>query len=480
MADETITQVLELLNTNASQLTALTEAVANLTAASGSSGPDGSSGSSPTSSSAPSFALAPGLAKPGAVLDYTTKHGFNLWTKGIASLDTPVDLKTGATEVYRSELTQRSINQGWSALFKLKDDKGDDINLIDHYGRITLEQVKAQTEDLVGTGASTTTRKAQDNAQACQCLFNSLTTSAKAFVLTHRDDYCVTTANADGDQQTFTVAARMYKVIMNIITVDSRATEKQLRANMRNLPAVMVECRYNVELFQQYVKENVSQLDSRGAKMEDMVPLLLDGYKAAGDGEFVDHIKTLQDGYEHDWNGLGNMSVQKLNAMALDKYKILMGKKLWRKQVVGSAQEQIVAMNAEISRLREESTRLKGQLKLKGKANPKGKKQGKAKNKKSSTNKSKQKQEEAARKTPPEDEEPLTKTVKGKVVNWCHHHMAWVAHTPEDCNLGKQRMAEQLQARSATTSEGANVASSSTTQALDYLAAVATSAARDE
>ena len=58
--------------------------------------------------------------------------------------------------------------------------------------------------------------------------------------------------------------------------------------------------------------------------------------------------------------------------------------------------------------------------------------------------------------------------------------MAWVAHTPEDCKLGKQRMAEQLQAQSATTSEGANVASSSTTQALDYLTAVATSAAWDE
>ena len=474
----TSAELMALIQGNANQLANLTEAVANLTAASASSATGASSGSSPTSSSAPSFALAPGLAQPGALLDYTTKYGSNQWTQGTASLSTHVDLKTGVTEVFRSELNQRSNNQGWQALFKFQDSEGATIHLIDHYGRIDLDQVKAQTADLVGVGSNVKTRKAQDNAQACQCLFNSLTVSAKALVLTHRDDYIVTTANADGDQETFTVAARMLKVIMNIITVDSRATERQLRANMRNLPAVMRQCNYDIELFQKYVKENLSQLDSRGAKVEDEIQLLFEGYKAAGDVTFVKHMQTLQESHDNNWNGLGAMTAQKLNAMALDKYKIL--KKVWRKQVVGSAEQQIVAMNAEIGRLRDESSRLKGQLKLKSKTNPNNKKQGKTKNKKSNTNKSKQKQEEIARKTPPKDGEPLTKTVKGKVLNWCPHHMAWVAHLPEDCKLGKQRMAEQLQAQSATTSEGANVASSSTTQALDYLAAVATSAARDE
>ena len=98
-------------------------------------------------------------------------------------------------------------------------------------------------------------------------------------------------------------------------------------------------------------------------------------------------MQTLQDSHDHNWNGLGTMTAQRLNAMALDKYKIL--KKVWRKQVVGSAEQQIVAMNAEIGRLRDESARLKGQLKLKGKANSKGKKKGKTKNKKSTSNKSK-------------------------------------------------------------------------------------------
>ena len=465
----TTADLMALIQANATQLASLTEAVANLAA---------SSGSSPTSSSAPSFALAPGLAQPGALLDYTTKYGSNQWTQGTARLSTHVDLKTGVTEVFRSELNQRASNQGWRALFKLQDSEGATIHLIDHYGRVDLDQVKAQTADLVGVGANVKTRKAQDNAQACQCLFNSLTVSAKALVLTHRDDYIVTTANADGDQETFTVAARMLKVIMNIITVDSRATERQLRANMRNLPAVMRQCKYDLELFQTYVKENLSQLDSRGVKVEDELQLLFEGYKAAGDAEFVKHMQTLQDGHDYNWNGLGTMTAQRLNAMALDKYKLL--KKVWRKEVVGSAEQQIVAMNAEIGRLRDESARLKGQLKLKGKANSKGKKKGKTKNKKSTSNKSKQKEVEAYRKVPPKDGEPLTKVVKGKTVNWCEHHMAWGAHKPEDCELGKQRMAEQLQAQSATTSEGANVASSSTTQALDYLAAVATSAARDE
>ena len=202
---------------------------------------------------------------------------------------------------------------------------------------------------------------------------------------------------------------------------------------------------------------------------------MFEGYKAAGDPQFVKYMDTLETGYENGWNGLGNLTPQKLNSLALDKYNTLFGQKVWRKKT--AAEQQLVAMNAEIDRLREESGRLKGQLKLKKRTPPKGKQQRtpKTKNKKPSTNKSRQKQDEAHKKVPPKDGEPHVKTINGRTAKWCIHHMAWGGHSSDECRLGQQRKAEQLQARSATTSDSA-----STIQGLEYLAAVASAASRDE
>ena len=130
-------------------------------------------------------------------------------------------------------------------------------------------------------------------------------------------------------------------------------------------------------------------------------------------------------------------------------------------------------------------TGLKGQLKLSGQANDSKKKwksnkgesnkeKFKKKNKKPFTNKERQKKDEAWKKTPPKDDEPTSKTVDGKLFQWCIHHMAWVLHTSSDCRLGQHCINEQAgtsQANSATTAAvAAAVASSSQ---MNYLADVA-------
>ena len=251
MADgPTVAQMLSLLESNANQLTTLTAAVTDLTSQVAASTSNGApSAVSASASSPPSFALAPGLVQPGALLDYSTKYGDSQWKQGTSPLSTLVDLKSGVTEVFRSELAQRAASQGWDDLFKLRGTAGTEINLLNSYRQISLKEVQDQTKDLVGTGAAVETRKAQNNAQACQCLLGSLTVSAKALLLTHSTDFSVTEANTAGDQQVFMVAARMYKVMMNIITVDSRATEKQLRGKMCALPEAMVQCNYDIALF---------------------------------------------------------------------------------------------------------------------------------------------------------------------------------------------------------------------------------------
>jgi hypothetical protein len=87
---------------------------------------------------------------------------------------------------------------------------------------------------------------------------------------------------------------------------------------------------------------------------------------------------------------------------------------------------------------------LKGQLKLDPKLNAiakdkkkedKGENKGKKKNKKDTSNKKYQKKDEAWKKVPPKDTDPKEKQVGKYTFQWCEHHMAWMAHKPQDCHL---------------------------------------------
>jgi len=73
-----------------------------------------------------------------------------------------------------------------------------------------------------------------------------------------------------------------------------------------------------------------------------------------------------------------------------------------------------------------------------------------------------------------EEGTPFPKTVNGRTYQWCIHHMAWTIHSSKECKLGKERIAEQSRANSAT------VASSTTVSEMNYLASVAAASHRDE
>ncbi len=65
-----------------------------------------------------------------------------------------------------------------------------------------------------------------------------------------------------------------------------------------------------------------------------------------------------------------------------------------------------------------------------------------------------QKQDEAWKKIPPKQGEPLTKKVGKKEWHWCEHHMAYTIHKPADCCLGKdQAIKANMQAKAAIKEE---------------------------
>jgi len=86
---------------------------------------------------------------------------------------------------------------------------------------------------------------------------------------------------------------------------------------------------------------------------------------------------------------------------------------------------------------------LKGQLKLDPKLSAiakdkkkedKGENKGKKKNKTDTSNKKYQKKDEAWKKMPPKEGDPKEKQLGKYTFQWCEHHMAWMAHKPQDCS----------------------------------------------
>ncbi len=89
-----------------------------------------------------------------------------------------------------------------------------------------------------------------------------------------------------------------------------------------------------------------------------------------------------------------------------------------------------------------------------GKKNDQNKQAPKGKLKKDVKSKRDQKQDEAWKKIPPKQGEPLTKKVGKKEWHWCEHHMAYTIHKPADCCLRKdQANKASMQAKAAIKEE---------------------------
>ncbi len=100
------------------------------------------------------------------------------------------------------------------------------------------------------------------------------------------------------------------------------------------------------------------------------------------------------------------------------------------------------------------------------------------KRKKKDTSKKKyQKKDEAWKKVPPKDSDPKEKQLGKYTFQWCKHHMAAMAHKPQDCCLNpkhKDYKKNDNKAITAVVASSATVPSATTTLYNRYVALLAT------
>ena len=97
--------------------------------------------------------------------------------------------------------------------------------------------------------------------------------------------------------------ATYLKVLLSKAEVDTRATASHIRKNLTKLNEYMRHvAKDNIEEFNEYVRDQVTSLTSRGETTTDLLTNLFEGYLACQDKKFIEYIEKLKDGYEERTN----------------------------------------------------------------------------------------------------------------------------------------------------------------------------------
>ena len=297
-------------------------------------------------------------------------------------------------------------------------------NLIDQYGLVELEDIKAHAliyENEAG-------RNAQNASQMYTFLSASLTDEAKAMVLSDFSDYTIITD--DGTQ--VTNAPCFLKVLIRNTTVDTRSTVFHIRENLNNLEAKILEITYDIEVFNLYVTSQVEQLSACGETSSDLLINLFAAFLAVPDKKFVDYIEKQKDKYDEG----EDISAKKLMQVALIKYKDRKRADVW--QAPSAEEEQILALTAQIGEMQKAKSNATTNEKAK---KPPGAKKDPSK-KKARTERFAEKY--AWKLVPPASGEPKTKDVNKKTYHFCPHHNdgagLWVIHHPNKCDHREEKI----------------------------------------
>jgi hypothetical protein len=134
---------------------------------------------------------------------------------------------------------------------------------------------------------------------------------------------------------------------MALATIDSVATTKTLRSNLRELPTFSSTIKGDIELLHSYFDSNYTQIIARGATVKDPVDILFSAYMVVPCNNFRSHIKRKQDAYT---DGTLTLAHKELIMLATNKFNLLKQEGTWGAK--SPDEDKIVAMQAELSALR--------------------------------------------------------------------------------------------------------------------------------
>lgn len=377
------------------------------------------------------FALTPALINPDRPIDYSTSNGAKIFKSSTASLPIKFDLEPKSINTFNEVLKDRCTNAAWdnpgNSIINMQVG-GRTLNIIEHYGEISLEEVRRECETYVRLP----TRRSQHSYQMYECIMNSLTDTARIKITPDADMYTIGGIRC---------GPLLYRYLMTKAAIDTRATLSHIRENLSNLDTYMTTISSNITAFNEYVKEQRLNLAARGGVTHDLMTNLWKAFSVASDQEFVQYIKRKKDLYDEG----AEMTPDTLMRDAENKYKTLIQEERWNS--MSPEQTQIIALSAQIKKLSDGRVQLSSKAKGKGKSKAEDKSPAKAKSgrgkKKSNKKRGKGKSNDkwAWKRDPPKEGEKDEKMVNDTKYYWCPHHSLWTLtrHTEENCEALKNQ-----------------------------------------
>jgi hypothetical protein len=308
----------------------------------------GGTGATATTVATPvQFATTPAMVRHQDIIDYTTKSGTLIYQEGCKALTTPFKMKCNGTVIYTTELQATSNKMGWGVgsqqITKFIKSDSNTINIIDQYGQIDTAVLQAGCKSFCKLGSPRFNQQArQNNKMMAECIMRSLSMSARI---------CLLPLQGDFEFDSIAYALLLHKKVMVLATIDSVATTKTLRLNLREIPTYCATVKGNIELLHTYFDNNHSQIIAHGASVDDPVDILFSVYAVVPCFKFRTYIKQEQDNYTDDPLKLTH---EELILLATNKYNLLVQEGKWG--TISPDEEKIIAMQAELTALKGQSS----------------------------------------------------------------------------------------------------------------------------
>ena len=186
----------------------------------------------------PIFARTPAQANVG-ILNYGSSEGMKIYNAAVAALSTKYSGNTSEMHIFLKNVNERGQSFGWQNILNVPKDGGT-RNLVDQYGLVTLEDIRAHA--LIYKNALA--RDAQNASQMYNFLYSSLSEdNAKLTVLSNFTNCTIIT---EGGIQVCNGPCFMKVIIWNT-TVETRSTVFHIRENLNHLEGKMLELTYDTK-----------------------------------------------------------------------------------------------------------------------------------------------------------------------------------------------------------------------------------------
>jgi hypothetical protein len=188
------------------------------------------------------------------------------------------------------------------------------------------------------TGTLFQARAKQNNRMMSKCIMKMLTPAARVRLLPFQGDYKINNV---------IFAPLLHKKIMALATIDSVATTKTLRSNLREPPTFCSTIKGDIKLLHSYFDSNYTQIIAHGATVDNPVDILFSAYMVVPCNNFRSYIKRKQDAYT---DGTLTLTHKELIMLATIKFNLLKQEGTWGAK--SPDEDKIMAMQAELTPLR--------------------------------------------------------------------------------------------------------------------------------